>query len=139
MIGICFFDAARSGEDCFWVPPKTGFRSWIDGDGSVFGVAGFMVTPVVGGYWTLVNRQTVQRDIHIEDGVCRHPYTTSTPTAPGYCAGEECQRAGFVLAGFNRFFSFYCLMRHNKTLISNRADEHPRGKMPRALCPKDWF
>jgi hypothetical protein len=28
-----------------WEPPKTAFRSWVEGDGSVFGVAGFMVTP----------------------------------------------------------------------------------------------
>jgi hypothetical protein len=26
----------------FWEPPKTAFRSWVDGDRSVLGVAGFM-------------------------------------------------------------------------------------------------
>jgi hypothetical protein len=29
-------------------PPKTAFRSRVEGDGSVFGVAVFMVTPLVG-------------------------------------------------------------------------------------------
>lgn len=31
----------------FRKPPKTLFRSWVDGDSSVFGVAGFMAAPSV--------------------------------------------------------------------------------------------
>jgi hypothetical protein len=35
-------------------PPKTTFRSWVEGDGSVFGVAVFMVTLFVGVFLTLI-------------------------------------------------------------------------------------
>jgi hypothetical protein len=35
---------------------ETAFRSWVAGDGSVFGVAGFMVTPFVGDFLTLIVR-----------------------------------------------------------------------------------
>ena len=36
-----------------WEPPQTTFPSWVDGGHSVFGVAGFMAAPSIGGFLRL--------------------------------------------------------------------------------------
>ena len=90
MTGLCFFDAARFRENCFWEPAKIAFWNRDDGDGSVFGVAGFIVTPLVGAFPTPIIRGWLVLSFVVSTLVVQATRLGITSTSRLFISGAGC-------------------------------------------------